>query len=157
MSYKNKLEQEIVELRRVLSVDIPQELKDATETGDARENSDYAAVLSRQYIITIRMTQLLARLRAHKDLDLEKIPRDAVGIGSLVTVTQKGSKGAKIFKIVIADDEEESAIYTEITINSPAGKALMGKKVNDTVIVKGPAALITYTIKELRTIHDLDK
>lgn len=158
MLYQTKLENEIAQLRIVLSVDIPQELREAAETGDIRENSDYAAVLSRQHMVNLRMEQLMLRLKAYTQLDISTIPTDRIGIGSHVVVRHKEDKMLRKFKIVMFDVEDnEDHQYTEITTNSPAGKALMNKKVGDTVIVKSPTRILTYIIKDLKTIHECQK
>jgi transcription elongation GreA/GreB family factor len=156
MTNINNLESEIKKLRIELNVSIPEEIQEALESGDARENSEIYSILDRQHIITIRLSQLLNRLSRYKEIDISDIPRDVVGVGSLVHVECVNTYTKKTFKIVSSDISDIfQDDFEEVTVNSPLGKSLCNKAVNEIVTVKTPNNKILYKIIDLTTIHDL--
>lgn len=149
-----QLEKEIESLRHELSVTIPQEIQTAKETGDLRENTEFSEILTRQTFASIRLNQLLTRLKAYKSIDINTIPHDKVGIGSIVKVRHLESDKIVYFKLVVGDIHSfEVNKYEEITINSPIGKSLLDKKVKDEVLVSLPKGKATYRILQINTIH----
>ena len=158
MTDREQLEQEIDRLKYELSVSIPQEIQVAAAMGDLKENSEFSEIVTRQQFIGIRLQQLIQRLTAYKHINLNQIPRDKVGMGSIITVYHVETELTKTFKWVLVEiSDEESTVYTEITANSPIGKVLYNKLVGDTVIVSLPNGKATYKILNLLTIHDIQK
>ena len=158
MNEREQLENEIDRLKYELSVTIPQEIQDAVEMGDLRENSEYTEIVGRQQFAGIRLAQLQQRLSVYKNININLIPKDTVGLGSIITVYHVEQETTKIFKIVFAEISDDiSDTYTEITSNSPIGKALYNKTINEQVIVSLPSGKATYKILELLTIHDVQK
>ena len=156
MNEREQLENEIDKLKYELSVTIPQEIQDAVEMGDLRENSEYTEIVTRQQFAGIRLNQLLQRLSAYKNININLIPKDKVGIGSIITVYHHESETTQVFKVVLAEiSNEPTNTYTEITSNSPIGKLLYNKIVGETVMVPLPCGKATYKILSLLTIHDI--
>lgn len=156
MTHINNLELEIEKLYNELHVVIPEELQEALESGDLRENSEVSSILDRQHLISIRLSQLLQRLGHHKQINIEDIPRNVVGLGSIVTVKCVNTQIEKTFKIVQSDISDIfQDEYEEVTINSLIGKSLYNKIINDIVKVKTPKNTVLYQIINLTTIHAL--
>ena len=156
MTDREQLEQEIDRLKYELSVTIPQEIQSAAEMGDLKENSEFSEIVTRQQFAGIRLNQLIQRLMAYKQINLNRIPRDKVGMGSIITVYHVETAATKTFKLVLVEiSNEESPLYTEITVNSPMGKSLYNKSIGDDVIVSLPNGKATYKIVNLLTIHDI--
>ena len=155
MITREQLEQEVQRLRHELSVTIPQEIKNAVELGDLRENSEYSAALEKQHFVGVRLEQMMQRLRAYHDTDTSRIPRDRVGIGSVAKVRNMNTGNIEYFRIVMHDiaDDEDGKIQ-EVTMNSPIGKTLMNTQVKDEVTAYLPAEKISYRILQITTIHD---
>lgn len=156
MITREQLEREVQRLKHELAVIIPQEIKNAVELGDLRENSEYSAALEKQHFVGVRLEQMMNRLRAYQDIDTSKIPRDKVGIGSVVKVRNLKTDKIEYFRVVmydIQDDADEK--ITEVTMNSPIGKSLMGCQQKDEVTVYLPAGKCSYRILQITTIHDL--
>jgi transcription elongation factor GreA len=151
------LEQEIEDLRHELSVVIPQEIQEALEQGDLRENTEYSAALSRQHFVSIRLEQLVRRLSAYNSIDTAIVPLNAVGMGSIVKLRNLDTNKIEYVKLIIGDiSDEESDEYQEITLSSPFGQSLQNKKVKDEVSVPLPKGKALYRILDIKTIHDLD-
>src|ERR1700678_2566865 len=86
LDLKKKLEEELAALENELRVDLPREISKARAHGDLSENAEYHAAKERQGIVNMRLGQLQARLRTLSMVDMARIPRDRVGLGSWGTV-----------------------------------------------------------------------
>jgi len=148
---KKRLQDEIQQLEYELKVHLPKEILKAREHGDLRENAEYKAAKERQSFLQARTAQLHRRLAALNMVNLDRIPRDKVGLGSLVTVVADGGEET-VFEIVVA--EEADPTIGRISPSSPIGKCLLGREEGDEVDVKVPAGQRTYEIRKLVTIHD---
>jgi transcription elongation factor GreA len=149
---KKRLQDEIQQLEYELKVHLPKEILKAREHGDLRENAEYKAAKERQSFLQARAAQLHRRLAALNMVNLDRIPRDKVGLGSVVTVVVPDSGDETIFEIVVPEDADPT--IGRISPSSPIGKCLLGHEQGDSVEVKVPAGLRTYEIRKLVTIHD---
>jgi transcription elongation factor GreA len=149
---KSKLGEEVEKLQFELNVTLPGEIRRAVEMGDLRENSEYKAALERQQFVRARLSQLRERLSKLSSIDLTQIPTDCVGLGSKVVVTDQKSGLTETYDLVFGDalEFEEG----QVTMSSPIGRALLGKKVGETAYLKLPAMVRQLKITELQTIHD---
>ncbi|MGI8547596.1 MAG: GreA/GreB family elongation factor [Gemmatimonadaceae bacterium] len=147
-----KLGAEVEKLQHELNVVLPNEIRKAVELGDLRENSEYKAALERQQFVQARLGQLRQRLSKLSQIDVAQISHDAVGLGSAVTVQDEKTGSREEYNMVFGDVDFEEG---HVSMSSPIGKALVGKAVGDTVILKLPASLRRLKIVDLKTIHDL--
>ncbi len=150
---KKKLQQEIAALEYELRNELPKEILKARAHGDLSENAEYHAAKQRQSYVDARLGQLQARLREFSMVDLTKIPRDRVGLGSLVVVFDSLKNEEISYKIVTS--EEADVNNGRISTSSPIGKGLLGKQVGDTVKVTIPGGSREMEILSLTTVHDL--
>ena len=150
---KEKLGEEVEKLQYELNVTLPSEIRRAVEMGDLRENSEYKAALERQQFVRARLSQLRERLSKLSSIDVTQIATDAVGLGSKVVVTDEKTGLVETYDLVFGDalEFEEG----QVTMSSPIGRALLGKKVGETVILKLPTMVRRLKITELSTIHQL--
>lgn len=149
MNERKQLEDEIEKLKYELSVSIPEEINEIMECGGIQDSTEISSILQRQQLTTVRLNQLISRLNCNKNISLKDIPKDAVGIGSLVTVLHKESGQTLRYKIVATDISD----IIDVTPQSPIGKALYNKQVNDEVVAYLPIGKVTYAILDLKTIH----
>ncbi len=149
---KKWLQDEIQQLDYELKVHLPKEILRAREHGDLRENAEYKAAKERQSFVQARVAQLHRRLAALSLVNLDKIPRDKVGLGSLVTVKQDGGDEETVFEIVVPEDADPT--IGRISPSSPIGKCLIGHEEGDRVMVRVPSGSRSYEIVKLVTIHD---
>jgi transcription elongation factor GreA len=149
---KKKLEDEIAALDMELRVDLPREISKARAHGDLSENAEYHAAKERQGIVNMRLGQLRARLRTLSMVDMSRIPRDRVGLGSWVTVLDLTKEEEITYQLLTS--EEADVAQGRISTTSPIGKALLGKQVGDTVKVMIPGGTREMEITKLITIHD---
>jgi transcription elongation factor GreA len=149
---KKRLQDEIQALDRELKVELPREILRAREHGDLRENAEYKAAKERQSYLQARVAQLHRRLAALSMVNLDRIPRDKVGLGSVVNVRQQETGEESVFEIVVAEDADPTV--GRISPSSPIGKSLLGKEEGDSAEVRVPAGTKTYEITKLVTMHD---
>ncbi len=149
---KQKLSDEIEKLRHELNVTLPNEIRKAVELGDLRENSEYKSALERQAFVRARLGHLATRLSRLTSIDPAQIPTDAVGLGSKVVVEEEGTKSRESYHMIFGDAEEFED--GQVTMSSPIGRALLGKKVGELLLLKLPARTRKLRIVELATIHD---
>ena|SRR5687768_15033373 len=149
---KRKLGEEVEKLQHELSVTLPKEIKRAVEHGDLRENSEYKAALERQQFVQARLGQLRSRLSKLSSIDMSQIPPDKVGLGSRVVVQDEKTREREVYHLVFGDAVEFQEGH--VTMASPIGRALLGKQVGETIVLKLPAVTRRLKLLELQTIHD---
>jgi transcription elongation factor GreA len=121
--------------------EITERIKTAREMGDLSENAEYASARNEQDKCEARITEVEFIL---KNVELIKSPK-ASGVVSLgSTVKLKGAGKEKEFKVV--GTVEADPMLGKISDESPIGKALMGKKVGDSVEIVTPAETATFKI-----------
>ena len=149
---KKRLQDEIQQLEYELKVHLPKEILRAREHGDLRENAEYKAAKERQSFLQARAAQLHRRLAALNMVNLDRVPRDKVGLGSTVTVRHEGTGEETVFEIVVPEDSDPA--IGRVSASSPIGKCLLGHEPGDAVEVRVPAGTKTYEITKLVTLHD---
>jgi len=149
---KKKLQDEIPALEYELRNELPKEIHKARAHGDLSENAEYHAAKERQAWVNARLGHLQGRLREFSMIDLSKIPRDRVGLGSHVVVLDLSRDQEHSYDLVTS--EEADAGRGKISTSSPIGKGLLGKRVGDTVKIQIPDGIREMEILSLTTIHD---
>ena len=146
-----KLQGEIAELEHEFHIELPREILKARAHGDLSENAEYHAAKERQGMVNARLGQLRARLREISMVDMTKIPRDRVGLGSTVIVLDTIKEEKIVYKLVTSEDVDVSKGL--ISTSSPIGRGLLGKQVGDAVKIQIPGGVREMEIMELKTIH----
>lgn len=149
---KKKLQEEIAALEYEMHVELPKEIARARAYGDLSENAEYSAAKERQSYVDARLSQLKGRLRHFSMIDMTKIPKDRVGLGSEVLVLDLKKDEEIRYKLVTS--EEADVVKGMISTTSPIGKGLLGKLVGDTVKIAIPGGMKEFEILKLTTIHD---
>jgi len=149
---KKRLEGEIRVLEYELKVQLPKEILKAREHGDLRENAEYKAAKERQSFLEARTAQLHRRLAALSLVNLDRIPRGKVGLGSTVTLRHTGNGEEIVYEIVTPEESDPNV--GRISPSSPIGKSLLNHEEGDTVEVRVPSGTKEYEVVRLVTIHD---
>jgi transcription elongation factor GreA len=147
-----RLEKELHKLDRELNVELPKEIQRAREYGDLRENAEYKAAKERQSFVDARIAQLKRRIAGLQMANLDKIPRDKVGLGSTVTLVDANSGDEVVYEIVTP--EEADAAAGRISPSSPIGRSLLGREAGDEVTVRAPSGTREFEVIKLVTVHD---
>jgi transcription elongation factor GreA len=149
---KKRLEDEIRTLDYELKVTLPKEILTAREHGDLRENAEYKAAKERQSYLQARLGQLHRRMAALSLINLDRIPRNKVGLGSTVNVRDTGSGEDTVYELVTP--EEADPTMGRISPSSPIGKCLLGHEEGDVVQIRVPSGARELEITKLVTVHD---
>ncbi len=149
------LRTEIERLHRELKVELPREIGRARELGDLSENAEYQAAKERQSFVQARLSQLQERYRQLGLMDFGKIPKDRIGLGSTVTLLDINTDEEIEYQLVIA--EEADVAEGKISVGSPIGHALLGRKEEDEVTVKVPSGTREFEVISFKTIFNRHK
>src|SRR4030042_5797019 len=141
---KKRLQDEIQRLDLELRVHLPKEILRAREHGDLRENAEYKSAKERQSFLQARVAQLHRRLAALNMVNLDRIPRDKVGLGSVVTVKPEDADEEPGYELVVPEDSDPT--IGRISPSSPIGKCLLGHEEGDSVEGRVPAGTKGYPI-----------
>ncbi|HZQ24562.1 MAG TPA: transcription elongation factor GreA [Terriglobales bacterium] len=149
---KKKLQEEIAALEHELSHELPKELKKAVALGDLSENAEYHMAKQRQEFVKARLRQLGRRLADLSLVNMNNIPKDKVGLGSVVKVYDSTKDEEIEYKLVTSEESDVAA--GKVSTTSPIGRSLLNKKVGDTVTVVTPTGNRELEVLSLLTIHD---
>jgi transcription elongation factor GreA len=128
-------------LRTVRRAEVAQYLHDAKESGDVVDNAAYEDAKNEQARLEGRILELEQLLAAAKPIT--KLPTDVVSLGSIV---QLRTPDGKEYRYTIVGAFEAKPGAGLISNESPVGKALLGHKVDDLMIVSTPGGVKEYTI-----------
>jgi transcription elongation factor GreA len=141
---EERLEAELAELRDVQRPAVVARIKAARELGDLRENADYDAARREQSFIEGRVQAIEAILRTAHVVD-EATTHEVI-IGSVVTL----ERGGETVEYTIVGSSEANPTLGRVSYLSPLGKALLGRRAGDDVIVQAPSGERHYRIADVR-------
>lgn len=136
-----KLQQELAELQGQQKPAALERLEKARGMGDLSENSEYTSAREELAFVTERIQEIEEILKHAKVVELHTNGQE-VSLGSHVTVETNGQKDS--FHIV--GEFESDPIQKKLSNMSPLGKALVGKKIGNTVEVETPGGKVVYKI-----------
>jgi transcription elongation factor GreA len=139
-----KLRAELGEMLNVRRPEIAQRIHDAKEHGDLSENAEYEDAKNEQAFVEGRIQALESMIKNAMLID-EHTSTDHVQIGSTVKVNS--DDGPETY-LIVGSAEARPAEH-RISNESPVGRALLGRKKGDKVVVRVPAGDFSYTIVEI--------
>jgi len=143
----SELEHELIDLKTNQRKNIAEKIAEARGHGDLSENAEYDAAKEAQSHLEMKIGKLENLLSRVKVVNLEEMPDDEVHVLCSVKVFDLNYKEEITFTLVSPDESDFE--LDKISITSPLGKALLGKKVGDTVLVEVPENKIEYKILEI--------
>lgn len=138
------------ELDRLVKIERPkniQAISEARAHGDLSENAEYHAAKEKQSFMEGRIQELKSKLSMADVIDVSRINQSKAAFGAKVRVLDTGADEEYVF--ILVGPEEADVKSGKISISSPVGRALIGKEVSDTAIVKAPARTFEYEILEI--------
>ncbi len=141
------LVKEIEQLEKVERRRISGQIAEAKEKGDLSENAEYDAAKEAQGMLEMKIAKLKNILGDSRILDGSKVDLSKVGI--LTKVTVLNTKTNLNLNYTIVSEKEADLKVGKISVKSPIGMGLMGKKVGDILEVKVPAGIINFEIIEI--------
>jgi transcription elongation factor GreA len=147
---KQKLEEEMQRIEYELRVTLPKEIQAALGQGDLSENAEYESAKNRQSTIQARYAQIQKRLADLSRIDVSGVPKDRAGLGSEVTVENLENGEEVCYTLVIPELADGNRSF--VSMASPVGKALMNRRVGDTVTITIPRGTLEYEVRRIVTL-----
>lgn len=138
------------ELRHLKTVERPRVIKaieEARAHGDLSENAEYDAAKERQAFIEARVNELSFKLNSADIIDPGNLPKDRVVFASRVLLENVDTGEDVEYQLV--GPEESDINQGRISIASPLGKAIMGRKPGDEIILQAPGGKRVYELIEI--------
>ena len=129
------LKAELDELTTRRRREVAQRIREAREFGDISENAEYDDAKNEQAMLEARIAGLEDKLRSATVIDASDLRTDVVGVGSIVHVKDEGGKSTKY---TIVGSAEASPAEMKLSNESPVGKALIGHKRGEEVVISTP-------------------
>jgi transcription elongation factor GreA len=143
-----RLEEELRHLKSVERPAIIRAIAEARSHGDLSENAEYHAARERQSFVEGRVLELEEIVSSAEVIDPSSLSGDSVKFGAHVRVLDEESEKETTYQIVGV--HEADIKLSRLSISSPLSKALIGKKVGDTVSVPAPGGDKSYEIMDIR-------
>jgi len=138
------------ELEHIQKIERPRNIKaieEARAHGDITENAEFEAAKNRQAFIEGRLSELGYKLSRADIIDPQKLPKDRAVFASSVLLENADTGEHVVYQLVGPDeaDIEEG----RISVSSPLGKAIIGKKPGDEIVLIAPAGKRFYELIEI--------
>lgn len=138
------------ELQRLKTVERPaasRAIAEAREKGDLRENAEYDAAKENQGHLEAKIQKFEGELANARIISEESIDTSKVSILTRVTLTNLNTKKQVTYHLV--SEKEADLKSGKISVTSPIGKGLLGKKIGDTAEVSAPAGIIKFVVENI--------
>ena len=138
------------ELNHLVNEKLPEVIKRisiARDKGDLSENTEYQNAKEDKEIIDARISEIEDVLKRAEVIEKTR-SKTKIGVGSQVTLHSKGKKGVKM-NITVVGEFEGDVDQGKISVVSPVGNAILGKKQGDEVVVEAPAGEIVYIVDKV--------
>ena len=138
------------ELQKLKTVDRPaasRAIAEAREKGDLRENAEYDAAKDSQGLLEAKIQRFESDMANVQIVDEENIDTSKVSVLTKVTVTNLNTKKQVTYHLV--SEKEADLKSGKISVTSPIGKGLLGKKIGETAEVTAPAGIIKFKVENI--------
>lgn len=140
----------VAELNHMINVELPivkNAISEARDKGDLSENFEYHAAKREQAKLLGRINFKQKVLENARVLNTSALASDTVGLLRKVEITNLANNARMAYTIV--NPHESNLSERKISIKSPIGEALLGKKVGDVVEVRVPAGMVKFRIESI--------
>ncbi|GAT63789.1 transcription elongation factor GreA [Paludibacter jiangxiensis] len=144
--YKKLLE-EINQLESVQRPAISRQIAEARDKGDLSENAEYDAAKEAQGLLEMKIAKMKDTLANARVIDESTLNTDSVQILNKVKI--KNQNNGQVMTYMLVSESEANLKEGKLSVSTPIGQGLMGKKVGDTVQVKVPSGIIPFEIVDI--------
>ncbi len=142
-----RLKDELNELRTKGRADMARQIAEARDKGDLSENAEYDAAKDAQGLLELKISKLEEVVSNARVIDESSIDTSKVSILSKVKI--KNKKNGVEVTYTIVSEEEANLKEGKISVKSPIGKGLLGKKAGEVAQIEAPAGKIDFEILEI--------
>lgn len=147
---KETLEQmrdELTVLKTSGRAEIARQIAEAREKGDLKENAEYDAAKEAQGYHEAKIAQLESAIATARVIDAKDLDISKVSILSKVKLTNMGTK--KVVEYQLVSEQEADLKAGKISITSPIGKGLLGKKIGEVAEITVPSGMLKFKIENI--------
>lgn len=141
------LKAELHELKFRKRPEVSQKVATAREHGDLKENAEYHAAREELSLLETKIQSLQARVARARIIEKEDLQSEHITILSKVRV--QDLKRKKEYDYILVSPEEADVKQDKISISSPVGQGLLGKKTGEVAEIEVPAGMIRYKIMSI--------
>jgi transcription elongation factor GreA len=142
-----KLKDELYHMKTVQRPSISEQIAEARDKGDLSENAEYDAAKEAQGLLEMKIAKLEGVIANARVIDESHIDNSKVFILSKVKI-KNVANGMEMEYTLVAENEADIKLR-KISIDSPIGKGLLGKKVGDTADVQTPGGVVNFEIIDI--------
>jgi transcription elongation factor GreA len=142
-----KLKDELYHMKTVQRPSISEQIAEARDKGDLSENAEYDAAKEAQGLLEMKIAKLEGVIANARVIDESHIDNSKVFILSKVKI-KNVANGMEMEYTLVAENEADIKLR-KISIDSPIGKGLLGKKVGDTADVQTPGGVVNFEIMDI--------
>lgn len=142
-----KMRIELTKLKTSGRAEIAKAIAEAREKGDLKENAEYDAAKEAQGMHEARIAELENIIINTRIVDATDIDISKVSILTKVTITNTATKKTITYKIV--SEKEADLKEGKISVTSPIGKGLLGKKIGEIAEVQTPTGIVKFKIEKI--------
>lgn len=143
----DKLRADLEEMKTTGRAEVARAIAEAREKGDLSENAEYDAAKDAQGILEMRINDLEKTLATARVLDASTLDNSEVRVLSRVTIRNKKTKKDITYQLVSESEADLKA--RKISVGSPIGQGLLGKKVGELAEIQTPGGSIEFQIIEI--------
>jgi len=140
----DKLKAELDDLKAIERPKAARQIAEAREKGDLSENAEYDAAKEAQGLLEFKISQLEATLANSRVLNEEDLDLSSVVVLSSVDI--KNVKTGKNFTYTLVSETEADLKLGKISVTSPIGKGLLGKKIGEVAKISTPAGTTEFEV-----------
>ena len=142
-----KLKDELSFLKTRGRSDMAKQIAEARDKGDLSENAEYDAAKDAQGLLELKISKLEEVLSYARILDESEVDLSKVSVFTCVKIKNVANKVE--IKYTLVSEEEANLKEQKISVKSPIGQGLLGKKVGEVAEIKTPAGMIKFEVMEI--------
>jgi transcription elongation factor GreA len=142
------LKEELGNLKKIERPKNIMAIEEARAHGDLSENAEYDAAKERQSYLECRINELQYKLSNADIIDPDDLPKDRAVFGCTVVLENIDSGEEVTYQLVGPD--ESNIKEGRISVGSPLGKAIIGKRLGDEITINAPGGVRQYEVVEIR-------
>lgn len=142
-----KLKDELNHLKTKGRTEIAKQIAEARDKGDLSENAEYDAAKDAQGLLELKISKLEEVVGNARVIDESQIDTSKASI--LSTVKIKNTKNGMTVSYTLVSEEEADLKTGKISVKSPIGKGLLGKKIGEKAMVEAPAGQMEFEILDI--------
>ncbi len=145
-----KIKDELEQLKNVERPKISRQIAEARDKGDLSENAEYDAAKEAQGLLELKISKMEDVVANARVLDKSQMDTSKVMVLSTVTL-KNAANGAKMTYTLVSESEADIK-SGKISVNSPIGRGLLGKKVGEEAVIQVPNGTVTFEVVKIEMI-----